>query len=573
MLNTKKTVSTFMAVLTFQSMASAQVGVLLQPGTGGQTPAVVQGPGAYGFNTVSQDTTKLALQAMQQAGVTRDQDRQFLSELVSRMQTKIAELIKLGAQLNQISAQSLGAGVSFENSYYPLLQAIRLKNTELSADLQSSTVISPEVLPSYEPIKVGDLQVSAPATTKINLGPVVEKLDGVRRQILDDMNAVKMGRITTAAGQQVVFHGSDSINPDLNNLQLLSPQQIQKLEMQIRALTMIGKTTRDLDQQFVNAIVPMITAFVRNYGTSERFRFRDDNDKNARAQAFSQITDAFYRRSYLRKKYGISLGAIQTDPMKGYPKSIANLEKFGLSPLTQALTSFSTQPAVMDTEIMNAFESARNFVQMFDTKLTPVFQSKQKIVQVKTISGQMRQVSMDGDWLAKDTGFIARANSAVTFLTGNQPTAEVMLAVMRMVLADVKEEMFLLQNDRGSLATYHDLRYRSTPELKSLANLRMCQFDWTLSDAAFQAGCAPLKGKNIGGNLVSQLIKPTRMTGAVAGTISHTTTNLIAQIENVELKNRQMADNLQQQIAMAREGALTDAQRQEKLDQELDLFK
>lgn len=589
----KKTVTTLL--LGMMSVQAVAQQAIIAGGGSGTTLAGLK-DGKYDFSNLSQDTTAIALKAMEQAGVTRDLDRKFIGEITDRMSRKINELVQLNARMNQVSVNSIRAqGASFENEYFPLLNQIRAKNAELQAELETNAAISPEALPSYDPIKVGGLEVSAPATTKLNLGPVIERLDNARRTIIDSINNVKMGRVVTANGQQIPFAGGDTLSPDLSKLQLLTPEQVAVMQKQIMALNQVGSTTRGLNQQFVNRMVPMINQFVQNYGTSESFRFRDENDAKARAQALDQITDAFYRRSYLRKKYGISMGALQPDPIKGYPKSIANLEKFGLLSVTKALSSFSTQPAMMDQEIMNAFETTRNFVQQYDEKLTPVFKSKQKIVQIKTLSGQTRQVNMDSDFMSKDTGFLARANSAVTFLTGKQPTAEVMLAVLRMVLADIKEEMLLLQNDRASLANYHDMRYRSTPQLKDLANLRMCQFDVTMPQAAFDQGCLALKGKTIGGTIlrdnsgnpilangkqqivggitVTQLIKPTLQTGAVAGTISHTTMSWISNVENVEMATRRKAQNLQQQIDMSKEAGLTDGERQQKVDEALDLFK
>ncbi|MES2963334.1 MAG: hypothetical protein V4760_05555 [Bdellovibrionota bacterium] len=587
----KKTVTTLLiGMMSVQAVAQQAV---IVGGGNGTTLANVQA-GKYDFSNLSQDSTAIALKAMDQAGVTRDLDRKFIQELSDRMSRKVQELVTLGTKMNALSVKSVGAGVSFESEYFPLLNEIRTKNAQLQAELEISTSISPEVLPSYEPIQVGGLSISAPATTKINLGPVVEKIDNARRTIIDSINATKLVRVITASGAQVIFNGNDTLSPDLSRLQLLSPEQVAEMQKKIRVYSQLSTSTTRLNQQFVNAIVPMINNFVRNYGTEERFRFRDENDAKARAQALDQITDAFYRRSYLRKKFGISMGAIQPDPVKGYPKSIANLEKFGLVSVTKALSSYSTQPAQLDTEIMTAFETTRNFVQQYDEKLTPVFKSKQKIVAIKTTRGETKQVSMDSDYMSKDTGFLVRANSAITFLTGSQPTAEVMLAVMRMVLADIKEEMLLLQNDRASLANYHDMRFRATPALKDLANLRMCQFDISIPQAAFDQACATLKGKTVGGTVmrdqagnivmeagkpkvvgaitVTMIQRPSLQTGAVAGSISHTTLTWISNFTTVEKKNRDMVENLQKQIEMASEGALTDEQRQQKIDEALELF-
>lgn len=587
-----KTVTTLMVgMMSVQAVAQQAIVV----GGGNGTTLANVGAGKYDFSNINQDTTQIAIKAMDQAGVTRDLDRKFIQELTDRMSRKVQDLVRMGQQMNALSAKSAGIGVSFENEYFPLLNQIRTANAALQAEMELNTSISPEVLPSYEPINVGGLQVSAPATTKINLAPVVEKIDNARRAVIDSINSTKLFRVTTAAGDAVAFSGNDTLSPDLSRLQILSPAQVEQMQKQILAFSQLGSTTVNLNRQFVNRIVPMINDFVQRYGTEESFRFRDENDAKARAQALDQLTDAFYRRSYLRKKFGISLGAIQPDPVKGFPKAIANLEKFGLVSVNKALTSFSTQAAQLDTEIMNAFETTRNFVQMYDEKLTPVFKSSKKIVMIKTVRGQTKQVSMDADYISKDTGFLTRANSAITFLTGKQPTAEVMLAVMRMVLADIKEEMFLLQNDRASLANYHDLRYRSTPALKDLANLRMCQFDISIPQAAFDQACATLKGKTIGGTImrdangnaiveagkpkvvgavnVTMIARPSLQQAGVAGTINHTTISWISNFANVEKKKKDMVDNLQKQIDMAREGALTDEQRQQQIDEALDLFK
>ncbi|MEK7358680.1 MAG: hypothetical protein AAB250_19705 [Bdellovibrionota bacterium] len=143
----KKTVTTvLLGMMSVQAVAQQAVIV----GGGSGTTLANVSAGKYDFSNVSQDTTAIALKAMDQAGVTRDLDRKFVQELTDKMSSKIKELVALNTRMNNVSSKSVASGASFEVDYFPLANAIKSKNAELEAELMTAAAgISPEVLPSY----------------------------------------------------------------------------------------------------------------------------------------------------------------------------------------------------------------------------------------------------------------------------------------------------------------------------------------------------------------------------------------------------------------------------------------
>lgn len=489
----------------------------VNPIVGGSGNSFIGTSGDYNINQVTQDNTKVMLSILERTNQIQDIDRQYLLSISERMNSKLNEINNLRMKLVKMSRalelQKLADFISIIND-------VEEKNQALILDLATSTTITRESLPSFSPVQVGNMSATVNNFGNVDLSKLTKDVDSQRKLMLDNMNNLKIRNLVSPVGQPVEIL-QNALNPDLKGIRILTKEQIQDMTLKVQLAMTLDESTVELQQKMVDQTVNLVNSFVNNYGSSEWLRFTDDNDGKARVIAFKQVTDAFMRRSFLRKKYGIRMGAIQSD---GYPKQIVNFEQFALQPIKLALKSLKREAAVSDTELQAAFESARNFVQLYDEKVTPVLKSKDVI---------MKNEGKQMEFSSSDTGFIVKANSALTYLTGQRATAEVLLSIMRLVLSDVREEMMLSQNSIEEMKSYHDAKYRSTNELKQDNNKRICEIDFTLSQEVHNRNC-----KAIGVNT-----KATQIVGGNGKSMAEIFSTMMNNIEYIEKASRQDAVN------------------------------
>lgn len=555
-----------MALPPMQVFAQTPIGVSVVAGAGGGTTSHLT-PGTY--NQIQQDTTALLSQALDHLKGVQQQDMEYVKAITDRLLSNFKKLQELGNKLTAMSRDSHLRLVPIEE-YVTVINQIRAAEQEFNAELQSLTLIDRQTLPSQTFVALGDTKLEAGAAGNINMEPVAGRFSGLRDSLMAELNGLKFPNIQTK-NLDPFSVSENALNPNLAGISILSPEEVEQMMGEVPKLLSLGKQAAESKNYYLQVLRSSIRTFVQSYGNDESFRFRDDNDKKAKLEAFANLQDAFMRRSYLRMKYGITLGVLRTTE---YKKSFANIENFttAFKPLNEYLTMIEDQPALLDTEVVQAFENARNFVQQFDERLTPIF--SEKAAEKRAEAKAARQATSDGSALSEikgtlasgidlitsqfatkkeilantdkqleyssaDTGFLVRANSAITFLTGAQPTTEVMLAVMRLILADAREEMMLLRGEQAELKTYHNLRYRSTAESKKERDRKICQIDFTLSEEFHKNNCVSLGIAN----------KSRMATGLQAKSIQAQFQNMLQAMSTVEATKRKKADNMMQLLA------------------------
>lgn len=460
--------------------------LLASPFANAQIPAGVQGPangnqqvitaGNYSQRTL--DETKVALALLQQQKNVAAEDMAYLKEVVGRLASHINDssdgLIALQLKFLALGQKSQQSPIALAE-YLQQVNQIRAKNAILASEIETNTLITRESLPSYDALNVGGTQVSALQAGNVNMAPTMARFTKLRTDLLAQINNTEFGMVITPSNEQVKVPEGNALNASLKGLEVLNAQQIQRLRNDIAEATGITRQTKIYQDKMVGLTSTLIREFVASVGTSEWLRATNENDNLARAEKFKSITNAFYYRSFLRQKSGARIGAIQTS---AYDKRKFNIEKFAMQPLKDALGMFRNQAATSEVELQQAFENIRNFVQLYDEKITPVF-------------GKKKTQPKKGDFLSNDTGFLVRANSLFTKATGQTRTAESLLMIMRLALADVREEMMLARGEVLEQKAYHDQRYRSTPELKEAANNKICVIDYDMPAASFAKNCAP----------------------------------------------------------------------------------
>lgn len=530
-------------IFTQVTQVYAQIGQIT-PVVGGTGGTIYGDSGDYNINQVTQNNTQIMADVIKNTNLAAQIDRDYLAGIAERMNTKLSELnglrmklVKMSTSLEQVQLKD----------YLSIVNDVNEKNEALSLELATATSLTRESLPSYSPVEVGNMKATVNTAGNVDLTPLTTKIEAARKNLIEIMNNIKIeGRIITPLGHPFTV-SSNALTPNLVGVRILSQAQIKQYAQEIQQAMTLDEDTIQYQRDMVDYTVNVINQFVTNYGTSEWLRFTNENDMKAQGESFKKILDVFARRSYLRKKYNVRMGAIQS---AGYPKQIVNLESFGLQPIKEAVKSFRRDAAVSDTELQAAFESARQFVELYDQKITPVLKSSKEI---------MLNNAKKLEYSSQDTGFIVKANSAVTYLTGQRHTAEILLSIMRLVLSDIREEMMLSSSESEAMKLYHDAKYRATAELKKENNTRICQIDFTLSQAVHDANCK---------SLVSQKAK--RPVIVKGDTIAEIFGAMMNQIEIVEKARRQNAEQ-KQKLVDAALAAGNDKEAQDSADG--DLFK
>ena len=549
----KKACSIFLAgmVLAQSSLTYAQVSQLpvsqVTPVTGlGGGGTFIGNAGKYDMNTITQDNTKIMGQIIEQIKDVQKIDRDYLLAVVERLNGHLQALANLKLQFTKLSQQSNTQSYVNIQDYLNLVNEINNRDQILRNEIQTQTLITRESLPSYGMAEAGGMKASVATVGNVEMKPVMVRVDGLRVQLINEMNNLQFSNIQTKLGQ-VVSIQKDALNPNLQGIRILTEEEMQAKTNLIQEKLTLASATQKQANRYVDVTVTLILNFLGNYGVDEWLRFRNDNDMAARNEAFEQIKDSFMRRSYLRRKYNVRLGAIQT---MDYDKKIVNLEDFSYQPLWTALKSMRREAAATQPDVAKAFENARNWVELYDKKLTPVLASREAI---------LKDSEKSREYSSHNTGVLVRANSAINTITGQDAAAEALLMIMRLVLSDARQEMMLYNNSNVELANYHDALYRSGEEAKKINNGKICAMDFTLSDEVVAKICGGKKAKM------------QNMTGGKS--VQETFGALLLQLENVEKGRRQEAAFAQQMIdAAIRAGQIAGADG-ESGDSDMDLFK
>lgn len=531
-------------LLLSQNLAFAQSGVIPVV-SGGKGGAFVGNAGNYNIDQTINDNSAVMRELIQRTAQIQNADREYLMSIANRLNNHLKDLVNLKLKYTQLSQQAALKPVNFTD-YLSLTNEIVAKNEILVNEIQTQTLITRESLPSFDMTQAGSMTASTPAPGNINMGPLMSRVEALRAQIYNDINNTQFNFLITPLSQTFSVK-SNALSPNLSGIRILSQQQIQDYTNDIRLKLTLSADTMKYQQNSAEQLISLMRQFTQNYGTSEWLRFQNNNDQEASKIALKSITDGFFLRSYLRKKLGIRMGAIQ--PI-GYNKIVVNLEDFKMQPLKLALQNFRAQPALNETELNQAFENARNFLELYDKKVTPVFASRAEILRSK-MKGQ--------DFLSQNTNALIRINSAVTYMTGQRRTAEILRDLMILALADIREEQMLVQNDLAAQSAFHDKRYRSTETAKTETFKRMCQIDFSLPQSVHDANCPKV-------GVTKKAVRPTIQTGRSNIEIF---ANILTQYNNVEKSKRQEARFKEELIAAALEAGKTEGEKaQEQKDAE-----
>lgn len=568
-------------ILTIQSVGYAQVIPANVNTVGGNSSFLTAGQ--YDIKKVEANFTDVLTQIVKDKALTDIQDREYLANKGKIVGDSLRELVTKKLAFEALANKSITSITTPLEEYLTQMNEINAVIEKAKIDIQESSLISADTLPSAT-VSANGMNVTTAQGSIINMSkamaPFVATLDDLTKKI----NNVKFKVLMHKGGPIEI--SANALSPDLSRVPRMTGAEIQEALLEIQAKQMISKTSQEQQQLLADKTVNFIKKYVELTGVKEFLRLDTVNTKNSIQEVYKTLENIFFTRSYLRKKYGLPIGAIQP---KSYPMQPLNVEgifnKEMLLPITGALNNIVSQTAKTDEDLMEAFNNARQFVEFYDRALTPIladnatekreklkdeqiekdallknaslwerarsqakYQAKKLMTTFATENDIMstKPVYLDEEgknvaYNSEDTGVIARMSGLMTRATGQVSTVKSLLAVMRLVLADIREEVMLSQGDWSTLKSYHGQRFMATATQTARAVKLMCDIDVRLSNAARAQAKAFTNGK------VSCEKPPTGLlanqnTGGKELTIFR---NLVNSYETVDMKNAQDARNLQ----------------------------
>lgn len=247
-----------------------------------------------------------------------------------------------------------------------------------------------------------------------------------------------------------------------------SRDQITKWRADVVRLRKWDAAGHDSAEAFTKSVAGLLLEFIRDYGTTERFRFHNEQDDKARDEVASQILLSFWSRSYMRTVYGVPMGVIAID----YHKSIANLDMFTVS--TDALTEIKEEPAWTQKELMRVKQSIELALGV----------AKDRSVDILNGNTTLLPRVYGVDESSAKAGALPRINAAMTFLGGKAELAICSHMMLALMASDLYEEQ-LVQQPGGVAQMIERYKSRYYADEKSKADFKKLEasFDPEDSDA------------------------------------------------------------------------------------------
>ena len=532
----------------------------------GQGNTLIGGPGGYNFQNISIDINGMMKDVYARTNQIQDQDKAYLENIMKQMREHMSDLVKLDRRLAELSQRSQLEGGDKRvgiQEYLNLINEIKQKNNSILADIEGQAFISRESLPSYDAAKVGDISATVNTPGKIDFTPVMGRVEAYRRKMIEGTNNQQFPNIF-AKGNQMVKVTKDALNPSLQGISILDASEIQAKQKEMNDLLVPNRSTQQLLQTSVEVIVNNIQTLVDQLGTKQFLTWEtvvtdlvggDNSHKETLKEAVQKINNAFFQRSYLRKRFGQRLGTFNVEE---YKVGLLRTDKYLKQPINYVATMFKNQVVIEENDITTAFNNARLWFHTLDAKGGNVLGSTEDLLKAE---------GKEDKYSAKDAslgGVFMRFNSLITKASGQQEVNEVMRMVVRLLLADIREEQLLVAQDKEGLDKFHDLRFRATAEARELTNKKMCQMDFTLPEDLYkgEGNCVKLGVK----------VKPTQPR-QIGRTQAGVYIDILAQIQGPEKARSQEATNIKKLITAALEAQISPEEKAQELEQANDLFK
>jgi hypothetical protein len=438
------------SILFVQASTAFATQTKITPAIGLGVSMVAANPGPYDIKNT--DTTKIVEMILGQISKVQESDLKFIEETrvsINTSYNELAQLIKSG-EFNELKNKSSAGQAVRLDEYLSAINKIQVMHLALESQIQSLSAITKGALPSQNKVNVAGESQAVAGYRSIDMSLLVSFYSNAVDRLLAYGNSTTIIVQIPEIGVKVI--SAETLHPNLNAF--LGPKLMDSMLKQANENRVLPEELDKLMADQANEARRLIQTFITNYGTSESYRFKDESDRAARAQALSKIQEVFWSRSYLRVLHGIRLGAVQ--PIT-YVKRKVNIDMFTV--LTESLRQFRQERATSEVDLANAAENVRNVLEVVDARSAAILG--------KNANGSL----------------LTKANALITFIGGQTQTAESLLMIMQLVAGDIAEEQMMTSGGgRAAVREFYAKRYQATPEMKAHYTTLKCGLDTGLKE-------------------------------------------------------------------------------------------
>lgn len=424
--------------------ANAPIGRGLAPLTG----VIGAMPGEFSFKQYDQG--ELEKFAVQIAKDRSDADRQYFLDAVAKINSQFQDHVRATILspngLKQLSNSAYKNPSVWVDSadFLTAIDAYNVSKTSLLGTIASLKAYGDKTLEPSEVVLPDGTVTQIRGYGKIDLSSIVENYTSEVARIESVLKNLKWNlKMTDGTELALPANSNKGLDPSIAITAIsVDPAKLADWRKQSQRL-------RRWDPSRDRPVIDEYTRFARRkvgnllylYGSTERRRFHSAKYKTEKETLENEIAKIFWSRSYLRARYGLPLGAIQTS----YEKSFANLDVFFV--YTENLAKFKEEIAWTSED----FDVARQNLRL----ATDV--AKDRSILAET-----------GEGWGIINSTIQQANYFFTWAGGKYELADSARVVLEMLAADLYEEILVSQS--GSLAVIqqnYKTRYYSDEKSKA----------------------------------------------------------------------------------------------------------
>jgi hypothetical protein len=398
------------------------------------TNGVQNQAGDYNYTTLDKGRLQEKLLSIFQQNQKDDRDYVLMS--AGKVEQAFVDLI--GTQINgseglQTMADNSHADKDQIPTYATYLKAKRAYMTavaDLGAKITSISAL-PSAMGHDEKITAdGSGIVEVRGVGKVDLSEV---LNFYKKQLADLDVKVRALNFTI-----IMPNGVPKMNVT-GDIKLPSPYkqtEIDAMMTEIAKLKMLTTDQKNLVKQHNLKTREIIDAVIEAYGDTQRYRLNLAKDEVQKR--FTDLEELMWSRSYLRAMYGAPLGALAVD----YDESNFNLD----------------------------FVFAKNNVKFsseFITNQGELIKSQKKIISA-LVTHEKRAASI----LAPETDVLSRVMSTISFLNGTAQLSAVNATILKLLYADMSEELMLAQKGMNAVRANYRSRWYKSEEDKAAVKER-----------------------------------------------------------------------------------------------------
>lgn len=411
------------------------------------------------------DPTKIQGKILDEVFKRSEKDREYYLNYIREMNEGLRELVLIvhgeKESLSQVSDDSWnGANAMDHLEFLKITRRFRTAKLTLENRMQGLTSLAEGAFPSRTELKNEEemQQVSEiPPYGKLNFSDIttfykkqMESLETTAKNLPYKIKYKDntIHEIQPNSGDGLVLRASYAVYSD---------EEYNKLEDQLKLWRLPDMIQKQKFDAFTTYVRRRLQEFINTYGKELRYWSRGPEHMENMVRVAMDISDVFWARSYIRAAYGIPLGAIYAQ----YKPRWFNIERFLTK--TENIVEFQEQVAWRDEELDHLQRNYLAALRIAEDRSGRLTEKGQAEYTQEMANLDKRAFEADDDLSVKilegDATLLGQLNSFGTFIRGKRPLAEVYHMMLRLLAADLYDEVRLRQGGQQEMVTRYRTRY------------------------------------------------------------------------------------------------------------------